>query len=91
LNSKNCDVSFSGLKTAALYSLRDKNLNSDEKAMFAAEFEDAVADVFVAKTRRALKETGACWVAYLSSAVKQAGCGSKGFKSVLLGNKNLGA
>lgn len=59
LNSKNCDVSFSGLKTAALYSLRGKNLNDDEKALFAAEFEDAVADVFVAKTRRALDETGA--------------------------------
>lgn len=59
LTAKNCDVSFSGLKTAALYALRGKNLNEDEKAAFAAEFEDAVGDVFVAKTRRALEETGA--------------------------------
>jgi N6-L-threonylcarbamoyladenine synthase len=59
LNTKNCDVSFSGLKTAALYALRNKNLNEDEKAAFAREFEDAVTEVFVAKTRRALTETGA--------------------------------
>ena len=74
LKSGTCDVSFSGLKTAALYALRyleksrsDLNtglpkvgsLTHEEKAAFAAEFEDAVADVFVAKTRRALQETGA--------------------------------
>lgn len=59
LNSGTCDVSFSGLKTAALYSLRGKNLNENEKAAFAAEFEDAVADVFVSKTRRALEQTSA--------------------------------
>jgi len=59
LQSGTCDVSFSGLKTAALYALRGKNLSEYEKAAFAAEFEDAVADVFVAKTRRALQETGA--------------------------------
>jgi N6-L-threonylcarbamoyladenine synthase len=63
LQSKNCDVSFSGLKTAALYALRDiggvQKLTQKEKADFAREFEDAVTDVFVAKTRRALNETGA--------------------------------
>lgn len=59
LHMNTCDVSFSGLKTAALYALRDKNLSSDEKKSFAREFEDAVGDVFVAKTRRALEETGA--------------------------------
>ncbi|MDO8548244.1 MAG: tRNA (adenosine(37)-N6)-threonylcarbamoyltransferase complex transferase subunit TsaD [bacterium] len=70
LNTKNCDVSFSGLKTAALYALREYSkatpsrakkspLTQEEKAAFAAEFEDAVADVFVTKTRRALEETGA--------------------------------
>lgn len=63
LNDNTCDVSFSGLKTAALYALRDKggiqNLSADEVAAFAAEFEDAVADVFVAKTRKALIATGA--------------------------------
>ena len=59
LKSKNCDMSFSGLKTAALYALRGKTLSDDEKASFAREFEDAVGDVFVAKTRKALIETGA--------------------------------
>src|SRR3989344_748355 len=58
LTSKNCDVSFSGLKTAALYALRGKKLTEKERAAFAREFEDAVTEVFVAKTRRALEETG---------------------------------
>ncbi len=63
LNSKNLDFSFSGLKTAVLYALRDLTkespLQEDEKAAFAREFEDAVADVLIAKTRKALAETGA--------------------------------
>ena len=69
LKSDNCDLSFSGLKTAALYALRDLKksrsdldlgpLGTNEKSAFAKEFEDAVTDVFIAKTRRALKETGA--------------------------------
>src|SRR3989344_4823660 len=59
IHSNNLNVSFSGLKTAALYALRDKQLTEDERAAFAAEFEDSVADVFVSKTQKALKETGA--------------------------------
>ncbi len=59
LTSKNCDMSFSGLKTAALYALRGKELSGDEKAAFAREFEDAVGDVFVTKTRKALIESDA--------------------------------
>lgn len=70
LQSGTCDVSFSGLKTAALYALREyakatpsrakeSPLTPDEKAAFAREFEDAVAEVFVSKTRRALEQTGA--------------------------------
>src|SRR3989344_4352135 len=70
LQSGTCDVSFSGLKTAALYMLREhakgtpskakeSPLTEEEKAAYAAEFEDAVADVFVSKTKRALNETGA--------------------------------
>ncbi len=62
-NSGTCDVSFSGLKTAALYALRQaqgaSSLSEEAKAAFAAEFEDAVADVFVAKTCQALEETAA--------------------------------
>lgn len=59
LNTNSCDMSFSGLKTAALYALKDKNLSADEKAAFAAEFEDAVAEVLSTKVRRALNESGA--------------------------------
>jgi len=59
INSNTCDVSFSGLKTAALYALRGKNLTEDEKNAFAAEFEDAVADIMVSKTRKALWDSGA--------------------------------
>jgi N6-L-threonylcarbamoyladenine synthase len=58
-----CDVSFSGLKTAALYALRDmggiQTLSADEIAAFAREFEDSVTEVLVAKTKRALEQTGA--------------------------------
>jgi N6-L-threonylcarbamoyladenine synthase len=63
LGSNSCDVSFSGLKTAALYALRDRGgvqaLSSDEVAAFTMELEDAIGDVLVSKTRRALEETGA--------------------------------
>jgi len=59
INSNTCDMSFSGLKTAALYALRGKNLTEDEKNAFAAEFEDAVADIMVSKTRKALWDSGA--------------------------------
>src|SRR3989344_7395231 len=54
-----CDFSFSGLKTAALYALRDKKPSGEEKSAFAAEFEDAVADIMVSKTRKALWDSGA--------------------------------
>ncbi|MBC7836960.1 tRNA (adenosine(37)-N6)-threonylcarbamoyltransferase complex transferase subunit TsaD [Acetobacteraceae bacterium] len=61
LQQKNCDLSFSGLKTAALYALRDaggiQKFTSDEIAAFAREFEDTIGDVLVEKTRRALEET----------------------------------
>ena len=63
LRSNSCDVSFSGLKTAALYALRDiggaEKLSPEEKAAFAREFEDAVTEVFLMKTRRAMEETDA--------------------------------
>ncbi|MGC9602724.1 MAG: tRNA (adenosine(37)-N6)-threonylcarbamoyltransferase complex transferase subunit TsaD [Minisyncoccia bacterium] len=63
IGANNCDVSFSGLKTAALYALRDlggiQNLSAEEIANFAREFEDAVADVLVHKTKRALEVTDA--------------------------------
>ncbi len=61
LNEKNYDFSFSGLKTAVLYYLRDAKLASKHinKAEVAAGFEQAVVDVLTAKTRRAAQEWGA--------------------------------
>jgi N6-L-threonylcarbamoyladenine synthase len=61
LNEKNYDFSFSGLKTAVLYYLRDLKHapSAREKADVAAGFEQAVVDVLVSKTRRAAAEHGA--------------------------------
>ncbi len=59
IHEQTCDFSFSGLKTSVLYALRDKTLTDEVKKVFAMEFEDAVVDVLMAKTRRALEETGA--------------------------------
>lgn len=63
LHADTCDVSFSGLKTAVLYALRDlggvQTLSSEQVAAVAAEFENAVAEVLVAKSRRALIESNA--------------------------------
>ncbi len=54
LHSKDYDFSFSGLKTAVLYLLRDTENIPKEK--IAREFEDATVEVLVAKTMRAMKE-----------------------------------
>jgi N6-L-threonylcarbamoyladenine synthase len=61
LDKKNYDFSFSGLKTAVLYYVRDlkHKPSAEEKTDVAAGFEQAVVDVLVAKTRRAAEEYGA--------------------------------
>ncbi len=59
LKDANCDFSFSGLKTAVLYLVKDRTLTQEEKEDIALAFEDAVADVLFAKTSRALLETDA--------------------------------
>ena len=63
IHDKNLNVSFSGLKTAVLYMLRDAGgihtLSSEQVAAIALEFENAVGDIFISKTRRALEETDA--------------------------------
>lgn len=55
LNTKDYNFSFSGLKTAVLYLVRDRRIT---KADVAAAFEKAVVDVLVKKTVRAAKEYG---------------------------------
>lgn len=57
INSGDYNFSFSGLKTAVLYYIRKQQELSDEhKALIAKEFEDAVVDVLISKTRKALEE-----------------------------------
>lgn len=59
INSKNYDFSFSGLKTAVLYMLKDKpEIKKNKKLLieFCAAFQQAVVDVIVAKTIKAARE-----------------------------------
>ena len=56
ISSKDYNFSFSGLKTAVLYALRDMPKGKRVAAAMAKEFQDAVVDVLVAKTIRAVKE-----------------------------------
>jgi N6-L-threonylcarbamoyladenine synthase len=59
INDPHCDFSFSGLKTAVLYLVKDRDLSDAEKEDIARAFEDAAAEVLYAKTVRALDMTGA--------------------------------
>jgi N6-L-threonylcarbamoyladenine synthase len=57
------DMSFSGLKTATLYTIRDVQspdgqLTPQDQADIARAFEDAVVDTLAIKCRRALQQTG---------------------------------
>ncbi len=73
IHSKDYNFSFAGLKTAVLYYLRDHPLltirlaggqvNYSLKTDISAGFQNAVTDVLVAKTMRAVKEFGAKSVA----------------------------
>ncbi len=63
INSKDYDFSFSGLKTAVLYLIRDLQKSipkfSDRKDLVSSicvEFQQAVIDVLISKTIRAAKE-----------------------------------
>ncbi|MFA6502932.1 MAG: tRNA (adenosine(37)-N6)-threonylcarbamoyltransferase complex transferase subunit TsaD [Candidatus Paceibacterota bacterium] len=70
LHDATCNFSFSGLKTAVLYLIKnnilmnrrpsqDKDISEEDKMNIAWEFEDAVADILWKKTARAIEETGA--------------------------------
>ena len=55
INSKNCDFSFSGLKTALLYEIKkDKNWKKHKQA-YAYSFQNAVIDTLVSKALYAAK------------------------------------
>lgn len=61
LNSKDYDFSFSGIKTAVLYAIRDldHDVTDEEKEMIACEFENAVTEVLLKKLLNAVDEYGA--------------------------------
>lgn len=58
ISAKNYNFSYSGLKTAVLYLIRDLGgqLDDKQKADIAASFQKAAIDVVVAKVERAAKE-----------------------------------
>jgi N6-L-threonylcarbamoyladenine synthase len=65
LHEERLDFSFSGLKTAVLYTLRGQDgtqtmtaLTPQQRADLAASFQLAVFDVLVEKSRQALRRTG---------------------------------
>ncbi|MDB5238679.1 MAG: tRNA N6-adenosine threonylcarbamoyltransferase [Candidatus Parcubacteria bacterium] len=61
ISSGDLDFSFSGLKTAVLYAVRDAGGTPDEtwRKGLALEFEQAVTETLDAKLRKALDQTGA--------------------------------
>lgn len=59
IHSKDLDFSFAGLKTSVLYLLQSTEKVTDEiKKEIAREFEDAVTEVIISKTRTALESSG---------------------------------
>ena len=52
------DFSFSGLKTAVATVARSRSMDAPARADLAAEFQEAIVDVLVAKCRAALDATG---------------------------------
>lgn len=58
LRAGNLDFSFSGLKTAVLTAVRKGLADDQAKADLAAEVQQAIVDVLVAKAGSALKHTG---------------------------------
>jgi N6-L-threonylcarbamoyladenine synthase len=60
MHSGDLNFSFSGLKTAVLYWIRDHGeLSETDKRDIAREFEDAVVEVLVHKTEAAVEQVGA--------------------------------
>ena len=57
-NKDNLDFSFSGLKTAVFYALKEiDDLNQETKANIAASFQEAVAEILLIKSKKALEKT----------------------------------
>jgi len=60
IHSKDSDFSFSGIKTAVLYMVQKiPTMTSEIQMQIARQFEDAVTEVIISKTKKALEHTGA--------------------------------
>jgi N6-L-threonylcarbamoyladenine synthase len=90
MDSDNFDFSFAGLKTAVRKVVEAEELTDERKKMIALEFENAAADVLIAKTMRAIEEYDAETVVVgggvsanthirtsLTQAIKDYGLGTK--------------
>jgi N6-L-threonylcarbamoyladenine synthase len=90
MDSDDFDFSFAGLKTAVRKLVEAEELTDERRKMIALEFENACADVLIAKTMRAIEEYGAETVlvgggvsanthirASLAQAIKDYGLGTK--------------
>lgn len=90
IDSGDFDFSFAGLKTAVRKVVEAEELSGDRKKAIALEFENAAADVLIAKTMRAIEEFGARTVlvgggvsanthirASLAQALEDSGLGTK--------------
>ena len=59
IHSDNLDLSFSGLKTSVLYTVRDiENITDQIKADIAASFQQAVIDVLTKKIKKSVELSG---------------------------------
>lgn len=90
IDSGDFDFSFAGLKTAVRKVIEAEELTDERKKAIALEFENAAADVLIAKTLRAIEEYGAQTVvvgggvsanthirASLAQAIQDSGLGTK--------------
>ena len=59
LKDNTCHFSFSGLKTAVLYRLKELNITDEIRKEFARELEDTIVEILIKKTEKALDEHGA--------------------------------
>ncbi len=59
IHTDDYDFSFSGIKTSVLYKIKEMSMVDDAtKKAIACEFENAVTDVLIAKTKKALDQYG---------------------------------
>lgn len=59
IHSDDLDFSFSGLKTSVLYYTKEHKINETLVKAISREVEEAITDVIVVKTKKAIEDTGA--------------------------------